>query len=473
MKVTLIGHASILIEAGGLSILSDPWWGGPCFGAQWWNYPEPRSDLIDGRRLDYIYISHGHHDHFHPGTLRSLGKDCTVLVSKAIGLADPVRRLGFSVIEVEENHELRLGSGTVACRVMETYAQDTLMSLTDGHEVCLNLNDALHSAPAAVQAAQIARLKGLYPKIDYVFCGYGVASHFPNCYVIPGKNREATTARRQLHFNRQWAKLIHELQPRYGFPFAADVVFFEDDLFWANEPTHNSQRPTDTFRRLYPGSSVQIVDIAPGFVIEDGKVIAEVVRQPVRASELRMNFAEQIRRANRVGAVDESEIEQIATLLKSNLDSCAKYLKSYERDYRFLLRFRNSAFGIQIEKRGTQLTLTRVPLPPPPGATYELVYTTRLSYVRWALTRPHGEEVLFVGSGGVFEYANAARASENLHRELTQILRMQPMPPRPRVSSRSRKLLTAVKQAIRRLLGRRSEDLYDLAQWTLFDKARG
>src|SRR5215467_898743 len=341
MKVTLIGHASILIEAGGLSILSDPWWGGPCFGAQWWNYPEPRSDLIDGRRLDYIYISHGHHDHFHPGTLRSLGKDCTVLVSKAIGLADPVRRLGFSVIEVEENHELRLGSGTVACRVMETYAQDTLMSLTDGHEVCLNLNDALHSAPAAVQAAQIARLKGLYPKIDYVFCGYGVASHFPNCYVIPGKNREATTARRQLHFNRQWAKLIHELQPRYGFPFAADVVFFEDDLFWANEPTHNSQRPTDTFRRLYPGSSVQIVDIAPGFVIEDGKVIAEVVRQPVRASELRMNFAEQIRRANRVGAVDESEIEQIATLLKSNLDSCAKYLKSYERDYRFLLRFRN------------------------------------------------------------------------------------------------------------------------------------
>src|SRR5262249_52784670 len=157
--------------------------------------------------------SHAHHDHFHPGTLRSLAKDGTVLVSSATGLADPIKELGFSVVEVAVDEELRLGSGPVTCRIVETYAHDTFMSISDGRAVCLNLNDALHSAPAAVQADHIARMKRLNPKLDYVFCGYGVASHFPNCYSMPGKNREATTIRRQQHFNRQWAKIVAELQP--------------------------------------------------------------------------------------------------------------------------------------------------------------------------------------------------------------------------------------------------------------------
>jgi L-ascorbate metabolism protein UlaG (beta-lactamase superfamily) len=35
MRITFIGHASLLIEANRLNIVSDPWWNGPCFGAQW------------------------------------------------------------------------------------------------------------------------------------------------------------------------------------------------------------------------------------------------------------------------------------------------------------------------------------------------------------------------------------------------------------------------------------------------------
>jgi len=32
-RITFIGHASLLIEANGLSIVSDPWWNGLCFGS--------------------------------------------------------------------------------------------------------------------------------------------------------------------------------------------------------------------------------------------------------------------------------------------------------------------------------------------------------------------------------------------------------------------------------------------------------
>jgi len=264
MKITYIGHASILVEAGGITILSDPWWRGPCFGAQWWTYPLPYVSAVEARRIDYVYISHGHHDHLHPGTLSTLGKHTKVLVSAETELASSIKELGFEVIEINDCQPVLLGSSAVSCCIMQTHGGDTLMTLSDGTEVCVNLNDALHSAPDAVKRAFIERLKAIHSKIDYVFCGYGVASHFPNCYIIPGKNREATAARRQQYFNRQWARIIAELQPVYGFPFAADVVFLEDDLFWVNEVTHNAERPTAAFRALYPDSPVITKDIAPG-----------------------------------------------------------------------------------------------------------------------------------------------------------------------------------------------------------------
>jgi len=49
-----------------------------------------------GNHVDYIYISHGHHDHLHPGTLRTLNRDAVCLMARRGGLASTVRELGFS-----------------------------------------------------------------------------------------------------------------------------------------------------------------------------------------------------------------------------------------------------------------------------------------------------------------------------------------------------------------------------------------
>ena len=473
MQITFIGHASILVEAQGVTILSDPWWRGPCFGAQWWNYPEPRVDALDGKRIDYIYISHGHHDHFHPGTLPSLKGDAKVLVSRTTELAPFVRELGFKVIELE-NDGVFLAPGTdVALRIMQTYGDDTLMAISDGRELCLNLNDALHSAPAAVQSHFVSHLKQLFPTIDYDFCGYGTASHFPNCYVIPGMDRPATAARRQSYFNHQWAKLIADLEPRFGFPFAADVVFLEEDLFWANEPTHNTERPTDAFRMLYPKARVTTIDIAPGFVIRDGEITNKVVRTPLSASILRTTHSAEMERANRYGRVEEVGVQEAAALIGKSLALCQDYLRSYSGDYRFLIRFRNSSFGLKVEKKGADIAAEVVRTDCADTERYDVIYTTRLAYLKWALTRPHGDEILFVGSGGVFEYRNRSSANENLHRELMLILRTRDAPPRPRYGDSS-KLTHQLKQRVKKLLGRRDTDLYDLGAWTVFkDPAPG
>src|SRR5262249_36305345 len=151
-----------------------------------------------------------------------------------------------------------------------------------------------------------------------VFCGYGVASHFPNCYDIPGMNRKATATRRQQYFNRQWRRIVADLNPKYAFPFAADVAFFEADLFWINEATHNSERPTDAFRHKYPQSKVQVVDIAPGFVIENGKILHAVIREPVRAQDLERVCGPAIEQANHYGNISEDDVSSVFALIQAN-----------------------------------------------------------------------------------------------------------------------------------------------------------
>lgn len=468
MKITFVGHASILIETGTISILSDPWWRGPCFGAQWWVYPPPAVERLNGVKPDYIYISHGHHDHLHPGTLKQFSRDTVILVAQSSNMTRFIRDMGFTVIEVGEE-ALPLGSAGVSCRIVPTYSDDTLMALGDGREVCLNINDALHSAPASIQESVAARLKEWYPVIDYVFCGYGTASHFPNCYVIPGKNSAATAAHRQTYFNRQWARLIERLDPAFGFPFAADVVFLEEDLQWANEPMHNGERPTDAFRELFPASRVSVVDIAPGYVIEDRVTRNNALWKPLSIDELRTDLAQQIARANRYGSVTDEGLDEVAGLLQGVLDTQRDFLLGYEGNYRFLIRFRNSDAGMLVEKRGRHLGLERIKMEGGRLPPFDVMYTTRLQYLRNSLAERYGNEILFVGSGGIFEYADRAAASRNLHREF-QVLLRKPGKTRLRRYGNSSKPVYKLKQAVKRMLGHKSENLYDLDAWTVYAK---
>src|SRR5499427_4284306 len=357
MRITFIGHASLLIEANGLRILSDPWWNGPCFGAQWWPYPLPYLRAIQDAPVDYVYISHGHHDHFHPPSLK-LFRGAKVLVGAGSDLPGAIRNLGFGVIENDGRSETDLGQG-VQCRIMGTYADDTLCVVSAGGETCINLNDSLHSAPEAVQQQFFRLLRQLYGRPDYVFCGYGTASHFPNCYVLPGKDRAATAAMRQAYFNRAWARIIRELEPRFGFPFAADVAFLDDELFWCNEPVHNAERPTEAFATLAGTTGpTRVVDIAPGFTVDDGQVLRNEVRGRLNADELRRAYGDAIRRVNRAGEVGAHTVRELVALVAANAAKGAEYFAGYPGDYRCLIRIKGASTGIEVAKVGPRITVT-------------------------------------------------------------------------------------------------------------------
>ncbi len=465
MKITHIGHAAVLVETGGIRILSDPWWKGPCFGAQWWIYPKPHLEPVTAEPVDFIYVSHSHHDHFHPGTLKSLPKTARVLVSSTLGIAVAIRELGFEVIEIGPDEEKPLDAAArVRVRIIPTHGDDSLMAIDDGERVALNINDALHSAPHDVQQRHVAALKALYPKIDYALCGYGIASHFPNCYVIPGKDPEATAIQRQRYFNRQWARLMHELNPRYALPFAADVVFLEDALFWSNAPLHNGERPTTALQAEYPGTTIRCIDIAPGFAIEDDHIVADIRRAALTDDGVRREMADGIRRANAYGATTLASFTEVEDMLRERVDALRPALASFDLDYRLLIWFHNSDRQLVVAKQGGRVDVKTVVEPDEPS--FDIVYRTRVAYLRWALGEPGGDELLFVGSGGVFEFASEAMARLNAHREFIGLVRND-----LRVRERpgpARKAYIDVRSWVAGLLGRKRVDLYDLGRWTVF-----
>lgn len=88
MRVTWIGHATVLVQTRGLNILTDPIWSdvaGP------WNLVGPRRVRAPGVRfedlpkIDLVLVSHNHYDHMDLPTLERLWKRDRPLIVTSLG----------------------------------------------------------------------------------------------------------------------------------------------------------------------------------------------------------------------------------------------------------------------------------------------------------------------------------------------------------------------------------------------------
>jgi len=108
IKITDIGHSTILIELAGMKILTDPWFIDSFMGI----VTHPRGIGIrieDMPDLDLILVSHGHFDHCDIKALSTLNKSAAVIVSDD-KTAARIRRLGYSDVSVLDPWESKLVS---------------------------------------------------------------------------------------------------------------------------------------------------------------------------------------------------------------------------------------------------------------------------------------------------------------------------------------------------------------------------
>ncbi len=235
MRVTGTGHASMRIDTAAGSILTDPWVN-PAFFASW--FPFPDNSLLDWDELgkvDYLYVSHLHRDHFDAETLkRYVSKKAAVLLPEypTSELEDELRELGFrSFIKTRSEEVVELDGGL---KVMI----QALISPTDGpigdsslwveHDGIrlLNQNDA---RPADLSV--FAELGHVHAHL-LQFSG---AIWYPMVYELPEAAKRAFgKQKRDRQYDRTW-RYIDDLKADHVFPIAGPPCFLDDSLFQFND----------------------------------------------------------------------------------------------------------------------------------------------------------------------------------------------------------------------------------------------
>mgnify|MGYP000959161956 FL=1 len=88
IRITNIGHATLLIQADGVNILTDPVWSERASPFSWIGprrYTEPGVTLADMPRIDIILLSHNHYDHMDIASLRYFYDRDTPIIYTGLG----------------------------------------------------------------------------------------------------------------------------------------------------------------------------------------------------------------------------------------------------------------------------------------------------------------------------------------------------------------------------------------------------
>lgn len=111
MKITYIGHATLLLEIGGIRILTDPNFE-PKLGRLLPRVAPPGIALTELPTLDAVLLTHAHADHLSFESLERMSRDMPLYAPPVV--ARWLRRLGFAqAVELAPGDSVRVGPATI------------------------------------------------------------------------------------------------------------------------------------------------------------------------------------------------------------------------------------------------------------------------------------------------------------------------------------------------------------------------
>jgi hypothetical protein len=393
-----------------------------------------------------VYISHAHEDHLHAPTLRALleqAPDVLALIPLRhdTQMRDYLRRIGFKRIkELASGTPVTLRSGRLT---VFTHLDDSLLAVqTSDGETLLNLNDALHSSRRELIFEYCRVLHARFPRVDYLFCGFGGASYFPNCVHVPGKDDLAVARAREQYFLHNFGLIAEHLRPHHAFPFAAHFVLPDSQNWWMSAIRLRMDPPSVTLRSLNPDLSVAFHDLQPGDYVDDGTVHASPFARPNPPEAARAAALERYGPPPARPALSDAEFDDLVSAIRARL---AERPQPSALDAVIVLTdYAPRAIHLRVSPSTTRVD----PIHPEDVERHhpQLTVETRSDLLRSTLRTPFGKDLISIGYGGQFHLRSAAELSAAPHDRLLQVL--TPRQPRWREHLRQRPLRT-----LRYLLG--------------------
>ncbi len=254
MKVTMVSHASVLIDDDPIVLLTDPWFMGEVFNESWSLLSTPALTPTTLQGVTHIWISHEHPDHLHFPTLKAIPAEqkatITVLYQRHFSsrVFEALISLGFrQVIELPLGRWLDLG-GDVSIMCCSVGTIDSLLAVRSASGTVLNVNDCVISPWVA---RTVARNIGA---VDVLLPQFSIASWAGN----PGDSKIAAAD----EVLRRARLYIQTFKPKVTIPFASFVYFSHDENrymnAWINTPDRVCEQLSGTATQLqflYNGDS--------------------------------------------------------------------------------------------------------------------------------------------------------------------------------------------------------------------------
>jgi hypothetical protein len=262
VKITLISHASLLVETNGVRLLTDPWYSGRIYQNAWALAPTPPR-LPDFGALDAVFLSHAHPDHYHLPTLEHIrdarGRDLPIFIAKFFHgtIGRDLRAMGFShVVQMRPGHEFEAFPGVRLFSQQFRMDDSLLVVRGEDDETLVNINDT------PLRGTTLTDLAQRYPRVDYCAAQFAIAQGYPYCYENAPRdfNREDLV--------RRFDSFAVALRPRHMIPFASFVRFCNAD----NAHMNSHKMGIEELQRV---STVPLTVLYPGDSIDCGTVCAD------------------------------------------------------------------------------------------------------------------------------------------------------------------------------------------------------
>lgn len=283
MDLTLISHASVVVDCGRVVVWTDPWLESRAFNNSWELLPAPSPDRTFLDRVTHIWLSHEHPDHFNIPTLRNLPAEfrerVTVCYQKrnTKKIFDALRKMGYRrFLDLPDRAPVQVEDVTLYC--FQAQLGDSVLGVRHGDLRLLNINDS------EIDRRDCKRVLAEFGSPDVVLNQFSVAGYVGYRDRDRYLPRLAKDKLNQLVRNHQW------LEAGLTVPFASFMHFCMADNAYLNRyanslrdvvaymTAHDCRCYVMGFGETIPVAPCELPDMAANLALYDKEFAAAAAR---------------------------------------------------------------------------------------------------------------------------------------------------------------------------------------------------